>query len=528
MDIVVDKEKCENKTKNIRPESSKRKTVYLDRLINSLHEFAQNCTLHGVRYIADKKLRHAERWFWTIVVLASISICGFLIRNVWVKWESSIIITLNETPVPANSVYYPSLTICPQIKIRKEYIDNETAPYLYEPYEINRTQFERYTDIAVICDYTILSRNIVNYMVADRNRKGIKSNHYHYNVNIDKVVDMALDFEDMFESCKWDTYSIPCQSLFRKVLIKDGVCYTTNVLDEDKIIRVENGVNKLFLSNRTDVNEVDSIEGYLNDSFATFEITLRQNSEHNGSICKNQNIGFFVHLQDPIDMPKASIWPYAVKTNQIMSLALKFDSVYTSQNLKSYPVGNRKCYFSDERHLNFFVIYTKSNCRMECVSNYTKELCTCVAFYMPHDNKSIICSAFYRRCIYVAETLILNRLRPKKIELVLKKYSFIKNMRNLINRSKIFSNKCHCLPACNKVNYDAEVMIIGHNFNSPKNLSCTDDKVCGTKRNNYKYSRVQWNYKRSSFVGTIRSNTMVLTDVIAQSGFFLAFHSSPS
>jgi amiloride-sensitive sodium channel len=50
----------------------------------------------------------------------------------------------------------------------------------------------------------------------------------------------------------------------------------------------------------------------------------------------------------------------------------------------------RGCYFvadgvehgEDERILKYFNIYTKGNCKQECLINRTLEICGCVQFFM--------------------------------------------------------------------------------------------------------------------------------------------------
>lgn len=73
-----------------------------------------------------------------------------------------------------------------------------------------------------------------------------------------------------------------------------------------------------------------------------------------------------------------------------IDVKVKFDPVKMdiSDNILKYDLEHRKCYVENERKLRFFKQYTELNCKMECLSNYTKSKCACVEFYMPRKKMS--------------------------------------------------------------------------------------------------------------------------------------------
>lgn len=64
-------------------------------------------------------------------------------------------------------------------------------------------------------------------------------------------------------------------------------------------------------------------------------------------------------------------------------ISVKPNMITTSENLRHYTPWDRQCYFSDERQLRFFKIYTQRNCELECLSNFTLSQCGCVKFSLP-------------------------------------------------------------------------------------------------------------------------------------------------
>ncbi|KAJ0172808.1 hypothetical protein K1T71_011947 [Dendrolimus kikuchii] len=490
-------------------------------IVASLDEFAQNSTLHGLRFIVDRTLNYIEKLFWMIVVIVSISLCGILIQNVWVKWQSSpIIITMDEKLVPVNTVNYPSLTICPQIKIKENSFDFEAERKYYKDLMLSGITLKnlsrgsnKFADLSLVCDADLW----INVM-----QPSLKS----YKVNVDNIVEEALDYEDVFQWCQQYKNVIKCEDLFQKVLIRGGVCFTINSLYANKIVRSENVMNRLFLSKRSYSkypHAVYPMKGSSSDSSAEFTITLREYLNYEDKSCKRYNTGNVVYFHNPEDLPHASIHAYTVKPNQILSLAFKVETMSTSEDLKLYPIETRQCYFLDEPYLQFFVKYTENNCRMECFTNYTKQLCGCVAYYMPHDNITRICTPYYMQCVDIAQTLLYGNLQPEKINDFIKKFSpyNISEIVSLMKRGKDFTDSCNCLPTCNAVNYNVEFKKKDYDFKYYYGVYCTDLQICNDNNKTYKYSRLEWIFKRPSFIGMTRSSMFGVTDFIAQCGGLL-------
>lgn len=58
----------------------------------------------------------------------------------------------------------------------------------------------------------------------------------------------------------------------------------------------------------------------------------------------------------------------------------------------------RGCYLENEKFLKFFKIYTKNNCKSECLANRTVTACGCAQFFMVRDNLTRICGIQDMKC----------------------------------------------------------------------------------------------------------------------------------
>lgn len=113
--------------------------------------------------------------------------------------------------------------------------------------------------------------------------------------------------------------------------------------------------------------------------------------------------------------------------------AIKITAKMTASEifLKKYSPEKRKCFFEDERKLQFFKVYTKNNCNFECLTNFTLRSCGCVAFYHPRTESTKVCD--------------------------LEKISCIKNAFNMWPHLDEMSNTsvvpCSCHPTCSNIEY---------------------------------------------------------------------------
>jgi amiloride-sensitive sodium channel len=92
-------------------------------------------------------------------------------------------------------------------------------------------------------------------------------------------------------------------------------------------------------------------------------------------------------LHNPTDFPNVADQYFRVPLDRDVVIGIKPNVMNTSAELRSYAPERRQCFFTTERHLLYFSIYTQENCDSECYTNYTLKKCGCVAYYMPSELK---------------------------------------------------------------------------------------------------------------------------------------------
>lgn len=112
---------------------------------------------------------------------------------------------------------------------------------------------------------------------------------------------------------------------------------------------------------------------------------LRLYEENIDYVCRAPFQGYKILLHPPNEEPnfQRHFLNIRVPLEKYVMVAVTPNMITTSEGLRSYPPSRRQCYYKWEKPLQFFKIYTQSNCEIECLTNATYATCGCVRFAMP-------------------------------------------------------------------------------------------------------------------------------------------------
>jgi hypothetical protein len=109
-----------------------------------------------------------------------------------------------------------------------------------------------------------------------------------------------------------------------------------------------------------------------------------------------QGINYLIH--NPFDLFSRDSKVHQTIANHSIIVYLNPVKTIIDKALEKYPISKRGCYLKDEKPLKFFKIYTKNNCRSECLSNRTLSVCGCVQFFMVRDASTRVCGVNDMKC----------------------------------------------------------------------------------------------------------------------------------
>lgn len=109
-------------------------------------------------------------------------------------------------------------------------------------------------------------------------------------------------------------------------------------------------------------------------------------------ICRGNLQGYRVTLHSPGDIPRVSKEYFRIPLKKEVTVIVKPNMIKTSEGLRSYSPARRQCLFDNKKDLQFFKIYSQSNCELECLTNFTLNSCGSVKFSIPRAEGTILAS----------------------------------------------------------------------------------------------------------------------------------------
>ena len=84
-------------------------------LANTLKEYGESTSIHGISYILEDGRMIFERVLWVVLVTLCASVSLILTKKIYDNWEQDpISTTVGTTEYNIENIEYPSITICAQ------------------------------------------------------------------------------------------------------------------------------------------------------------------------------------------------------------------------------------------------------------------------------------------------------------------------------------------------------------------------------------------------------------------------------
>ncbi|XP_045451428.1 pickpocket protein 28-like [Melitaea cinxia] len=417
-----------------------------------LIDYTANSNLHGLKYVGEKERTTVEKAFWLLMFTCSIVFCSSLIHKLWMKWnDSPVIVTFAETSTPVWQIPYPAVTLCAEMKVKQTSF-NYTEYYNLKRKPTNVEEAHLFEDLTMICN------KIVDPWTHGRN-------FTLGNETVKNIKKVSPSLKDIFTTITWKDKLCPDLNLFLPILTEEGYCYTFNTISANQLLRIENlntDYNYLKSSNEKQTWTLEN--GYPpNTPFETYphrgtgygdnaglSLLLQAKKKDFDYLCSGPIQGFKILLHNPADFPRLSQQYLSISLGRNVIIAVKPKMMTTSEGLKSYNPRRRQCFFSSERYLRFFKVYTQVNCETECLTNFTYVRCGCVHFGMPHGPEMRVCSVGKLDCIIRARMDLVTVEVQSNLEEAA-------NTDDSMGEARRVATNCKCLPACTSIEYEAEI-----------------------------------------------------------------------
>ncbi|KAE9533015.1 hypothetical protein AGLY_009443 [Aphis glycines] len=314
-------------------------------------EYTSHSTVHGMRYISKASL--LEKVFWiTMLTICGLSAC-YIGNDLWLKFRSMPTqLAVKDTHVPLYEFPFPSITICPAIKVKK------TKAFEY---------FSKYISI----DNDTIKTELMYVMSALSTMQ--QPTYFRMAEYVEKSKHLLPLFRDINLTDFMLTTLPTCNELFGRPL--------SEVLENEGIVEEDDYMYPgCQLRRNTAVGTVTGLEVFLYKTNMSESLGLGQRDKDGARV--------MIHTSYQFPNAGDGIWLRSEEGRRLNIMISPVITV-TSSRVKDLSVATRGCVFPDERELYIYHVYTQSSCLIQCRMEFILFTCGCHMYFFvtPDDGK---------------------------------------------------------------------------------------------------------------------------------------------
>lgn len=313
-----------------------------------------------------------------IAVSLSVTGCSFLISKTYSKWQNNpVIVSLDEKSTSIHQIPFPAVTICPEIKSKLKFNEDEYA-----------------------------LQNITQYYGE------------------------SVPFNEVFYECIWRNMKVNCSKFFYKIKTDDGLCYTFNMLDQRDLLSKLVVETMRYLNHNHRSPNWTLQNGYKSPYYFEYPHRALDSGFSAGLelilIAKRNDItndkpvpGFKLALHTPSDIPRFKKRFYRIPLNKEFLLSIEPKVMTTAPEIFDYKPRTRQCHFDGEQKMKYFRVYSQTNCELDYYIRFIILKCNCVRADLHHSRNVPICGKSKEICLKKTDSLwnriIMGRVQVSKI-----------------------------------------------------------------------------------------------------------------
>lgn len=173
-----------------------------------------------------------------------------------------------------------------------------------------------------------------------------------------------------------------------------------------------------------------------------------------------------------------------------MEVLIEPEVITSDEYLMSrYTKEERYCIFDEDVNLKYFKVYTQKNCEIECLTDVVIKNCNCVPFYLISEENVLTCSTQHMKCVKYYEFYALQDQE----------------------RFDVYKS-CNCLPACNSVKYNYEIISKNIQNRSHDDISIKfkfKDSHCTSYRRYQQFTALEFVSESGGILGLLAGSSLL-------------------
>ncbi|XP_041447670.1 pickpocket protein 19 [Drosophila obscura] len=424
-------------------------------LLPYLKEYTATSSVHGIRYLADPKLKYFERIIWLLILVATSIGASVVYVDLSELYQSvRIQTTIRNTMLPIFVAPFPAIGICPRNRVNWNKLENE-APYHFLGPNITAAQKQLFISFFTAASDTHLTR--LTEMSSFFGNATLAADLPLLNgLDVAAVIEyIQLECSDIFSVCHWRGNPLNCCEIFELQFTESGTCWVFNSLISPAT-KQKAKESKYYPRRTPQYGEGSGLD-----------IFMRINK----SLLHSNKRGVHVMVKQPQQ------WSDVVRylshdTHTQISMVPRLTT--TDQRTRAVTPDIRRCIFHDEIHhpkyknLQGFE-YWVGNCRSRCHQEHVVNMCKCspsVFFPVSDKDNFTVCKPSDFKCLYDNRRTFSSERHPQENKYV----------DSLYKESMI----CDCFNSCTQLIFDRVFSSSSLDYNE------TDTEV-GTMRLDFFY-----------------------------------------
>ncbi|XP_052746693.1 sodium channel protein Nach-like isoform X2 [Bicyclus anynana] len=391
-------------------------------------EFCARTDLHGFKYITKDGLNVAERTVWAVVVGISIICAGFLLVTAYRWYAKNPIVTVVETTQGVIwDIPFPAVTLCDMNIVSKSAArrlslelmlpENVTSDFVFKTlrlvpllHSLKTVGPDEKRELNILQDVLELNKITMKTLFKRLSSTNVCSN--------------------ILERCMWKNTIYHCNQIFRHTFVSVHQCCTFNyyaVNDEDNELKVF----RFSLPRRV------ASCGY---QTALTVVVKTDPTDYYSS--NHASLGSLVFVDNAYNVPDLDSPMRVVNPSSELLIAVSAERTYATSGIRSFPVYDRHCYYTDEIEIPNIKQYSFHNCRALRRMQLMVKLCDCVPFYFPKRDRNRICNFNDIECLESLSNM-----------------TYIQGLtyNNITESVDKIENDIECLPECEHFSYPLQV-----------------------------------------------------------------------
>ncbi|XP_017083076.1 pickpocket protein 19 isoform X2 [Drosophila eugracilis] len=394
-----------------------------------LKEYAAESSVHGIRYLAEPRMRKFERLIWLLImVITSIGAIVVYVDLNDLYQTVRIQTTIKNTMHPIFRVPFPSIGLCPRNRLNWRLLENGAVEHFLGA-NVSASQRELFIKFFTAAGDPHLAR--MNEMSSFFSNQTLTSDlHMLDHLNLRDVYKyIQFTCQDLFHICRWRSNPVNCCDILEYQFTESGLCFVFNA-EISAASRKRAKEDKYYPLRTPQYGEGSGLDLFI---------------RLNRSLIRPGKRGINVMIKQPQQ------WSDVVRhvpheSHTRVSMVPRF--TVTDERTRSMAPGVRKCIFADEtdnpqyKNLQGFE-YWQGNCRSRCHQEHVLERCNCSpSIFFPVSDKDnfTLCKASDFKCLYDNRLTFSIERHPEEKEYV----------KNVFKESMI----CDCLTSCTQLIFE--------------------------------------------------------------------------